>query len=352
MSFKNFKVFNFKLIYSLGRYYKGLSFYSTAEKSLPDSPMFVFDRQSKLLQKERAAQSLQPHIYDYLKDEVGFRLADRIFDIKRKFKLAIDLGCGRGHVTKNVTADAVEKLIICDSSPSQLEQAASPEKGVDFERVLLDEESLFPFEDNSVDLVISNLSLHWVNDLPGVFSKIKNCLVNDGVLLLSLFGGDSLYELRCSLQLADLERKGGVSAHISPFVKPQDLASLLHRCGFNMITIDVDEICIGYPSMFELMNDIKGMGENNAASKRSVHLDRDTMFAAAAIYQELYGREGEGGGGGVAATFQILYAVGWKPDASQPKPAQRGSGQVSFKDIGRLDQIASKTGQIDLGKSE
>lgn len=341
------------MIFPLRRFPKILSSYSTMPKSSPDSPMHVFDRQSKFLQKERAAHLPEPQVYDYLKDEVGFRLADRIFDIKRKFKLAIDLGCGRGHVTKNVTADAVEKLIICDSSPTQLKQAASPEEGVAFERVLLDEESSFPFKDNSADLVISNLSLHWVNDLPGVFSKIKNCLVNDGVLLLSLFGGDSLYELRCSLQLADLERKGGISPHISPFVKPQDLASLLHRCGYNMITIDVDEICIGYPSMFELMNDIKGMGENNAARKRSAHLDRDTMFAAAAIYQELYGKEEEdGGGGGVPATFQILYAVAWKPDPSQPKPAQRGSGQVSLKDIGRLDQIAEKTGKIDLGKSE
>jgi hypothetical protein len=35
-----------------------------------------------------------------------------------------------------------------------------------------------------------------------------------------------------------------------------------------MLTVDTDEIVVGYPSMFELMWDLKGMGENNAAYNR------------------------------------------------------------------------------------
>lgn len=50
---------------------------------------------------------------------------------------------------------------------------------------------------------------------------------------------------------------------------------------------DTDEIVVGYPSMFELMNDLKGMGENSAAWIRKTHLHRDSMFAAAAIYKGL-----------------------------------------------------------------
>lgn len=54
--------------------------------------MHVFDRYTKSLQRERAAAATDVNLYDYLKDEIGYRLADRVFDIKRKFKLAADIG--------------------------------------------------------------------------------------------------------------------------------------------------------------------------------------------------------------------------------------------------------------------
>lgn len=110
-----------------------------------------------------------------------------------------------------------------------------------------------------------------------------------------MFGGDTLYELRSSLQLAELERKGGISPHISPFTQIRDIGSLLNRAGFTMLTIDTDELVIGYPSMFELMWDLKGMAENNAAFNRPAHLSRETMLAASAIYQELYAKPNEKG---------------------------------------------------------
>lgn len=107
-------------------------------------------------------------------------------------------------------------------------------------------------------MVISNLSFHWINDLPGCFRAIMNSLKPDGVFLATVFGGDTLFELRSSLQLAELERKGGISAHISPFTQVQDVGMLLNQAGFKMLTIDTDDFVIGYPSMFELMYDLKG----------------------------------------------------------------------------------------------
>jgi len=312
----------------------------------PDSPMNVFDRNAKLLQRERAARDADVQLYDYIKDEVGDRLADRIFDIKRKFNRALDLGCGRGHVSKRILSESVEELVLADMSPALLQQAETTE-GVKIKREVIDEENL-SFEPNSFDLVISCLSLHWVNDLPGCFSRINNSLKNDGVFLAAVFGGDTLYELRSSLQLAELERHGGISPHISPFVKIRDIGSLLTRANFTMLTIDTDEIVIGYPSMFELMYDLKGMAESNAARNRNLHLPRDTLIAAASIYKQLYGKTREDNTTFVPATFQIIYMLGWKPDASQPKPLERGTGQVSLKDLYRLDQIIKESKKIKL----
>ena len=65
---------------------------------------------------------------------------------------------------------------------------------------------------------------------------------------------------------------------------------MLNRAGFTMLTIDTDEIVVGYPSMLQLMWDLKGMAENNAAFNRPAHISRETMLSASAIYKELYAK--------------------------------------------------------------
>ncbi|XP_062135569.1 arginine-hydroxylase NDUFAF5, mitochondrial [Drosophila sulfurigaster albostrigata] len=310
-----------------------------AWRSLSTQPshMNIFDRNAKRLQKERAALSADVGLYDYLKEEVGFRLADRVFDIKREFKTAADIGCNRGYISKHILAECVEHLTLTDTSASMLEQAQGT-PGLKMHKLVQDEEQL-EFEENSLDLVISSLSLHWVNDLPGCFAKIKSSLKPDGVFIASLFGGDTLYELRSSLQLAELERKGGIAPHVSPFTQIRDIGSLLNRAGFTMLTIDTDELVIGYPSMFELMWDLKGMAENNAAFNRPAHVSRETLLAASAIYKELYAKPNEEG---VPATFQIIYLVGWKPGPNQPQPLPRGTAEVSLKDLGTIFEKGGK----------
>ncbi|KAL9916452.1 arginine-hydroxylase NDUFAF5, mitochondrial [Glossina fuscipes] len=299
------------------------------------SHQLIFDRKAKKFQRERAAIREDVELYDYLKEEIGFRLSDRIFDIKREFENAADLGCSRGFLSRHVLAESVKHLTLCDMSPTMLSQAQGT-PGLRISKKEMDEENI-EFAENSLDLVMSSLSLHWVNDLPGCFSRIIKSLKPDGVFIASMFGGDTLYELRSSLQLADLERKGGIAPHISPFTQIRDVGALLNRAGFTMLTIDTDELVIGYPSMFELMWDLKGMAENNAAFNRPAHLDRDIMLAASAIYKELYTKDK-----GVPATFQIIYLVGWKPGPNQPVPLARGSGEVSLKDLGKMIESSSK----------
>ena len=85
-------------------------------------------------------------------------------------------------------------------------------------------------------------------------------------------------------------------------------------CCTHTHTQDIDEIQVNYPSMFELMHDLRGMGESNCAWNRPIMLKRTTMNAAAAIYKNMYGVDD---GTSVPATFQILYFIGWKAHESQ-----------------------------------
>lgn len=197
-------------------------------------------------------------------------------------------------------------------------------------RIVGDEES-FNFEDGSLDLVISNLSLHWVNDLPKTLQLSKKALKSDGVFLGAILGEHSLRELRSSFVLAEQEREGGVSAHVSPFAGIGDVGNLLTRAQFALPTIDSEQLTVNYSSPWKLMEDLQGMAENNAALARKPFSSRDTMMSAAAIYQSLYGNPQDGT---VPATFQVIYFIGWVPDPSQQKAKARGSAQVSLKTIG------------------
>lgn len=176
---------------------------------------------------------------------------------------------------------------------------------------------------------------------------IRRALKPDGVFIAGLCGGDTLFELRTSLQLAEQEREGGISPRISPMADTRDMASLLSRAGFTIPTVDVDEVAVGYPSMYELMHDLRDMGESNAVINRRGQLRRDTLLSAGAIYQAMHGNEeGPEGPEGVPATFQLIFLIGWSPSPTQPKALKRGSAKSSLKDA-----LAGQEGDVQ-GKTE
>lgn len=97
-----------------------------------------------------------------------------------------------------------------------------------------------------------------------------------------------------------------------------------------MLTVDVDDIIVDYPSSFALMADLQAMGESNAVMGREMGgLGRDVLLANEAIYRALHGNED----GSLPATFRMIYMIGWKEGEGQPEPLERGSGQVNIKDI-------------------
>src|SRR3546814_715697 len=139
--------------------------------------------------------------------------------------------------------------------------------------VVADEEAL-PFADQSLDLVLSVLSLHWVNDLPGTLLQISRALKPDGLLLAAMIGGDSLRELREALLRAELEVEEGVSPRVSPFADVRDIGALLQRAGFALPVVDVDSLTVTYPSALALMRDLRGMGETGPDRNRRRGLTR------------------------------------------------------------------------------
>lgn len=279
----------------------------------------VFDRRVVRAHRDRAARSFAAHAF--LMQEVAARLAERLDDIKRDFPLALDLGCHDGLLAEHtVGRSGIERLVQCDLSAAMVARADAPL------RLVADEEWL-PIRPHSLDLVMSVLSLHWVNDLPGALLQIRRALKPDGLLLAAMLGGESLHELRAALLMAESEISGGASPRVSPFAEVQDVGALLQRAGFGLPVVDVDTITVTYADAFALMRDLRGMGESNAnRERRSAFTGRATLFAAAQAYRDTFAQAD----GRLPATFQVLYLTAWSPHSSQQKPARRGSGQVSL----------------------
>ncbi|KAH7494549.1 hypothetical protein FOMA001_g1354 [Fusarium oxysporum f. sp. matthiolae] len=314
------------------------------------APRFqVFNRHTKWLQKERAgANSEQSREADYLKDEVAIRVSERLLDIKRRFPRVLDLGANSCNIARALVqenpdpdpntpespplATRIDELVAADSSHSLLHRDADHEfnNKLNITRTVVDDEETIPFEPASFDLVMSSLSLHWINDLPGILTQINNVLKPDSPFIGAMLGGDTLFELRTSLQLAETERRGGMSPRVSPLADVKDIGGLLQKAGFKMLTVDIDDIIVDYPDTFALMQDLQAMGEGNAVLAREMGaISRDVLLAGDAIYKELHGNPD----GSIPATFRIIYMIGWREGENQPQPLARGSGDINLKDV-------------------
>ena len=211
----------------------------------------IFDR--RLLRRRRARAAALGGETALLR-EVAERLADRLDDINRRFPLALDLGCRGGTLARTLKGrGGVETLVQSDLAPEMAARAA----GTGRPALAADEEFL-PFGAEAFDLVLSCLSLHWVNDLPGALVQIRHALKPDGLFLAALLGGETLTELRQALLEAELEVEGGASPRVSPFADLRDLGGLLQRSGFALPVADLDSITFEYETPFALVRDLGG----------------------------------------------------------------------------------------------
>ena len=283
-------------------------------------PRPIFDVSLLTARRNRAAAAAGDH--DFLLRRVADDLGERLAIVRRDFPVALDLGAHHGVLGRRI-ADSpnVGRLVSYDPAARLLSEAPEP-------RVLGRLDAL-PFGAASLDLVVSGLALHLVDDLPGALVQIRRCLRPDGLLLAALLGGRTLFELRESWLLAEDERLGGASPRVAPFADVRDLGGLLQRAGFALPVVDSDTVSVTYANPLALMQDLKGMGASNMlADRRRVPVTRGLLMRAAEIYAERFGLDG----GRVPATFEILTLTAWAPHESQPKPLKPGSAQARLAD--------------------
>ena len=178
--------------------------------SHPASPPQIFDRDLIDRRLDRAwargRGGAQP---DFLLVRAAEDLRDRLSLVKRRFALAADFGSPGPHGAAALAAGGQVDCVI-RVAPTE----ASLGRG-DFLPAVGDLERL-PAADGRLDLAVSLLALHTVNDLPGALVQMRRALKADGLLIAAIIGGETLTELRQSLTIAESEILGGASPRVAP----------------------------------------------------------------------------------------------------------------------------------------
>ncbi|MBF0665722.1 MAG: methyltransferase domain-containing protein [Brevundimonas sp.] len=277
-------------------------------------PPEIFDsrrRTAKLARGEKAFDSA-----DFLHVRAAENAVNSLEVILRDFGDAVDLSARPGPFARLLADSAAVERVGPVQTVGDLASRAAPGAAP------------LDLSDQSHDLVVSLMSLHWANDLPGALAQIRRALRPDGLFLGTLLGAGTLKELRASLTQAELEVRGGAQARVSPFADGFDGAALLQRAGFALPVSDVDRLTVRYPDLYALVRDLRAMGETNALAGPIRPMTRGLLARTAEVYAERYAEPD----GRIPATFEIIHLAGWAPHESQQKPLPRGSAKVRLAD--------------------
>jgi SAM-dependent methyltransferase len=280
----------------------------------------LFDTKLIVARRLRALRMADPSAL-FLMRRVAEDLEDRLSTVGRQF--------GRAVAIHSFTPHAGE-AVLASGRAQNVERLEADPLFLGGEAGLIGEPGHVPLAPESIDLAVSLLSLHEVNDLPGLLIQIRRALKPDGLFLAAFPGAGTLAELRDSLLAAETEIYGGASPRVIPFADVRDAGALLQRAGLALPVSDVDTLTVRYDTMFHLMRDLRAMGATNALADRSRRpATRRLLERAAEIYAERFSDPD----GRIRATFSIVWLSGWAPDPSQQKPLRPGSAKVSLKTI-------------------
>lgn len=297
-------------------------------RPMTDLPL-IFDSLALARARDRAAPRFAQH--DFLWREIAERLGERLGYVLRDFDLAAELGA-RGR-------DLGPILAAGGRGPEQIKRMIRLSPHAWTHPDIIGDSEALALAPGQFDLIVSVMDLHRMNDLPGALWQINRALKPDGLFLGSLFGSETLRELRRALMEAELAVTGGAGPRVAPFLDVRDAGQLMQRAGFALPVVDTETITVDYPDVFALMRDLRGMGETNVLMERRKRFTPRAVFIEAArLYHERCARPD----GRVVAQFEIITLTGWRPDMGQQQPLKPGSAKTRLADMLGAQEIKIK----------
>jgi SAM-dependent methyltransferase len=279
-------------------------------------PPSLFDPARVRASHERA-QKQQAGLHPLLAD-INAQIRERLEEINRPFLSILEIGGGDFSLAQGFLAQNPQRSV------TRAFLAAAPPAPSSINSLVLDGECL-PFAAASFDLVILNMTLHHVNDVPGMLAQLNHTLKPDGLLLAAFFGGDTLFELRSVLAETEMALAGGASPRLSPLIDIRDAGMLLMRAGFALPAVDRTRYTLTYPDSFALMHDVRALAASLPLNARSRRFMGKAFFEQAKnLYQKRFAHET----GDIVASYDIFFMAGWHPAAGQQVALKPGAAKA------------------------
>jgi len=268
----------------------------------------------------------------FLRREIASRMHERLALVKIVPQRVLDAGCGTGpdlpllqktypaaHI---VGLDAVPAMLARAGTPapaprslgSMLSRLMPAKTGVD---LVCGDFGTLPMGPNSLDLVWSNLALHWHPQPDRVFAEWRRVLRVDGLLMFSNFGPDTFKELRAAFAAVD------ETPHTLPFVDMHDFGDQLVEAGFSTPVMDAERITVTYGTVEALLADVRAIGGNPLATRRRGLMGRAAWGRFVAALEAQRGADGK-----IALSFEVIYGHAFRP---VPKTTAAGEAIVQFR---------------------
>jgi malonyl-CoA O-methyltransferase len=273
----------------------------------------------------------------FLYGEVAQRMLQRLSYIRVNPVKILDAGCGAGHALEPLRARYPGlDYLGQDISPTLLETARAryaskpgfwqklrnqPTQPVNFQRADMAQSGLAP---ESLDLVWSNMALHWHPEPHNVLSEWRRVLRSGALAMFSCLGPGSLVELRQALVEA------GLKTSTPEFVDMHDFGDLLVERGFADPVMDQEVLTLTYRTPEKLIADLRILGGNPSLDRRAGLTGRRWMQGL------LSGLEAQRQDDGlIHLTMEVAYGHAWR-SASHRSAA--GETRISVESIGRANK--------------
>ena len=274
-------------------------------------PPEIFNRQRRRTLRARAARrTRESFLWDYIAED----LAERLAVVTRKFESVLMIG-PIGRWQDKLLPDAAGNIF--HAPLSDAEAAGGQTQAIDEDRLT--------YAPDSFDLIISAGTLDSVNDLPGALIQIRRALKPDGLFLGHMFGAGTLSTLKSVLLAAE---PNIAAPHVHPQIDLRSAADLLTRAGFALPVADQDVMTARYSDWRTLISDIRDAGLGNALAGPHRYPGKEFIGRLDSLWAVRADNHGK-----VDEYFTHLHMSGWAPSVQQPRPARRGSAQVSLSAI-------------------
>lgn len=280
---------------------------------------------------DRAAPNF--HGNDFLYREMARRMGERLDMIRIDPQQILDGGCGLG-ADRSMLCLRYPKArwIGVDSSLGMLTEGQSEDLATTgFFRRLFNrgrssgrsrigaDLSALPIRYQSMDLVWSNAALHWIDDLPAMLQEFHRVLCVGGLLMFSLFGPDTLKELRLATQA--VMRSSKRVDRSQSFVDMHDIGDMLVHSGFSDPVMDMETLTLTYADPWQALLELKKMGSCVATDYVNIGL------TSRGFWDQVKAHWPKDDQGRFKLTFELVQGHAWK---MAPKHHEDGRSVINF----------------------